>query len=59
MKNFIIISAPSGSEKQAYVKILIQDKSIEFSVLHYKNQRNQEKNGIDYIFLTQEEFIKK
>ena len=61
MKNFIIISAPSGSGKTSICKrILIQDKSIEFSVsCTTRTKRSQEKNGIDYIFLTQDEFIKK
>ena len=61
MKNFIIISAPSGSGKTSICKkILIQDKSIEFSVsCTTRARRNKEKNGIDYIFLTQDEFIKK
>ena len=61
MKNFIIISAPSGSGKTSICKrILIQDKSIEFSVsCTTRTKRNQEKNGIDYIFLSQDEFIKK
>ena len=61
MKNLIIISAPSGSGKTSICKkILIQDKNIEFSVsCTTRTKRNQEKNGIDYIFLNQEEFIKK
>ena len=61
MKNFIIISAPSGSGKTTICKkILFQDKSIEFSVsCTTRARRNKEKNGIDYIFLTQDEFIKK
>ena len=61
MKNFIIISAPSGSGKTSICKkILIQDKSIEFSVsCTTRVRRSQEKNGIDYIFLTKDEFIKK
>ena len=61
MKNFIIISAPSGSGKTSICKeILIQNKSIEFSVsCTTRARRSQEKNGIDYIFLNQDEFIKK
>lgn len=61
MKNFIIISAPSGSGKTSICKkILIQNKSIEFSVsCTTRTKRSQEKNGIDYIFLSQDEFIKK
>ena len=61
MKNFIIISAPSGSGKTSICKkILIKDKSIEFSVsCTTRARRSQEKNGIDYIFLNQDEFIKK
>ena len=61
MKNFIIISAPSGSGKTSICKrILMQDKSIEFSVsCTTRARRSQEKNGIDYIFLSQDEFIKK
>ena len=61
MKNFIIISAPSGSGKTSICKrILNQDKSIEFSVsCTTRTKRSQEKNGIDYVFLSQDEFIKK
>ena len=61
MKNFIIISAPSGSGKTSICKkILIQDKSIEFSVsCTTRARRSKEKNGVDYIFLSQDEFIKK
>ena len=61
MKNFIIISAPSGSGKTSICKkILIQDKSIEFSVsCTTRAKRSKEKNGTDYIFLSQDEFIKK
>ena len=61
MKNFIIISAPSGSGKTSICKkILIQDKNLEFSVsCTTRAKRSQEKNGIDYIFLNQDEFIKK
>ena len=57
MKNFIIISAPSGSGKTSICKkILIQDKSIEFSVsCTTRDKRSQEKNGVDYIFLYQDE----
>ena len=61
MKNLIIISAPSGSGKTTICKkILLHDKSIEFSVsCTTRARRSQEKNGVDYIFLTQDEFIKK
>ena len=61
MKNFLIISAPSGSGKTSICKkILAQDKSIEFSVsCTTRARRSKEKNGIDYIFLSQDEFIKK
>ena len=61
MKNFIIISAPSGSGKTSICKrILMQDKSIEFSVsCTTRARRSKEKNGVDYIFLSQDEFIKK
>ena len=61
MKNLIIISAPSGSGKTSICKkILIQDKSVKFSVsCTTRAKRSQEKNGIDYIFLGQDEFIKK
>ena len=61
MKNLIIISAPSGSGKTSICKkILVQDKNIEFSVsCTSRIKRNQERNGIDYIFLNQNEFIEK
>tara|TARA_Y100000816_G_C26013474_1_gene529929 strand:- start:447 stop:995 length:549 start_codon:yes stop_codon:yes gene_type:complete len=61
VKNFIIISAPSGSGKTSICKkILSQVKNIVFSVsCTTRTKRNQERNGIDYIFLTQEEFVKR
>lgn len=60
--NFIIIfSAPSGSGKSTIAKKLIEWQSnIKLSVSATTRQpRGEEQNGVDYYFLTKEEFEKK
>lgn len=54
----IIFSAPSGSGKTTIVKELLKIfPQFEFSISATSRQpRGQEQNGVDYFFLTQEEF---
>ena len=54
----IIISAPSGTGKTTLLKELLKDfPSIVFSVsATTRKPRENEKNGIDYFFLSQNEF---
>ena len=60
MKNkIIIISAPSGSGKTTIVKHLLSIDlfNLTFSIsATNRNPRNNEVNGVDYFFLTTEEF---
>ena len=55
---FIIISAPSGSGKSTLVSYLLQKiDSLSFSVSSAtRNRREKEKQGIDYYFITKNEF---
>jgi len=57
----IIFSAPSGSGKTTIVKNLLQKGfKMEFSIsATTRSPRGEEKNGIDYYFLTPDEFRKK
>ncbi len=57
----IIFSAPSGTGKTTIVKhLLTKDFNMEFSIsATTRTPRGQEKNGIDYYFLTPDEFRKK
>ena len=64
MKNgkLIVIAAPSGSGKTSIVKSLISDESLNlgFSVsATSREKRENEINGIDYYFLTKDQFEKK
>jgi guanylate kinase len=56
-----IVSAPSGTGKTTIVKrILAEIPDIVFSVsATTRRMRDNEKNGVDYFFLTEEEFRKK
>jgi len=58
MKNLIIVSAPSGTGKTTICKALQEcDSSIKFSVsCTTRKQRADEKDGIDYSFMTEKEF---
>ena len=61
MKNkIIIISSPSGAGKTTICKYLLKSiKNIEISISYTtRPQRKNEKNGQDYFFLTNNEFIK-
>ena len=58
----IIISAPSGSGKSTIIGRVMQDESLKlaFSVsATTRPRRGQEVHGVDYYFLTQEEFENK
>ena len=59
MKNLVIITAPSGSGKTTLCKeILKKEDKVQFSVSHTsRKMRQNEKNGIDYYFVTNEEFM--
>ena len=59
MKNLVIITAPSGSGKTTLCKqILEKEDSVKFSISHTsRKMRQNEKNGIDYYFVTNEEFL--
>jgi len=61
MKNLIILSAPSGSGKTTLCRALQRrDESIGFSVsCTSRKKRKGEINGVDYTFLTDQEFKKR
>ena len=61
MNNFIIISAPSGSGKTTICKYLQKlDSSINFSIsCTTRQKRENEVEGEDYFFISNEEFEKK
>ncbi len=56
----IIVSAPSGTGKNAVIKELMKaDENIFYSVsVTTRKPRNKEKNGINYFFETRDEFEK-
>jgi len=59
-QNFIlIISGPSGSGKTTVCKKLLElDKNLFYSVsITTRKKRENEVNGIDYIFISKEEFL--
>ncbi|MBN2775297.1 MAG: guanylate kinase, partial [Prolixibacteraceae bacterium] len=57
----LIFSAPSGAGKTTIVRHLLSlDLNIEFSVsVTSREPRHNEKNGKDYYFLSEKEFIEK
>ena len=58
----IIISAPSGSGKSTIIGRVMQDESLRlaFSVsATTRPRRGQEEHGVDYYYLTLEEFKEK
>ncbi len=61
MRKLIVISAPSGAGKTSIVQHLLKEiDHLTFSVSACsRKKRLEEKEGVDYIFLTQEEFKKK
>lgn len=54
-----VISAPSGTGKTTILRQVMADiERLEFSISHTtRNPREGEQNGVDYHFVTQEEFI--
>ena len=60
-KNIVVISGPSGCGKDTVVKkILSMDERFVLSVSATTRQRRPiEKDGVDYIFLSTEEFLSK
>ncbi len=62
MSKLIIISAPSGAGKTTIVREIMKDDTLNlmFSVsATSRKPRDNEKNGIDYYFITPEEFKQK
>jgi guanylate kinase len=59
MISVFIISAPSGSGKSTLVHRLMQTvPSLTFSISYTTRQpRGAETNGVDYVFITREEFV--
>jgi len=57
----IVISAPSGTGKTTIIKTILNETSnLVFSVsATTRKRRNNETDGVDYFFLTNEEFEKK
>lgn len=55
-----IISAPSGAGKTTLCQAVLNDiKDMQYSISYTtRNPRGNEKNGVDYFFITKEEFIK-
>lgn len=58
MSKLIIFSAPSGAGKSTLVKYLLQQGlPLQFSIsATSRAPRGEEKNGVEYYFLTPEEF---
>ena len=61
MEKMIIVSAPSGSGKSTLINYLMtQFSDLEFSIsATSRAPRGEEKNGVEYYFLTPDEFRKK
>lgn len=60
-KKLIVLSAPSGGGKTTLCKMLLKDfPQLRLSIsCTTRSKRPQEKDGIDYYFLSEEEFNKK
>ena len=58
--NLFIVAAPSGGGKTSLIKKLIENlDSIQVSISHTtRSPRPQEKEGIDYFFVTEASFVK-
>lgn len=61
MDRIIVFSAPSGAGKTSIIQQLLKNKSqLEFSIsATSRPPREGERNGVDYYFLTTEEFQKR
>ena len=59
---FIVIAAPSGSGKTTIVNMLLNEKNLNLSFsisATSRAPRDNEVNGLNYFFLTKDEFIKR
>lgn len=58
--NLFVVTAPSGSGKSSLIKALLNDnKSISLSISYTtRKPRAGEKNGVDYHFVTVDDFLK-
>ena len=57
MRNLITISAPSGAGKTTLCRALQEQSDMKFSVsCTTRDQRNYEEDGVDYHFITNDEF---
>ncbi|MEG1935033.1 MAG: guanylate kinase [Rikenellaceae bacterium] len=61
MGKVIIFAAPSGSGKSTIISSILKEfKELEFSIsATSRSPRGEEKNGVEYYFLTSEEFREK
>lgn len=54
-----VVSGPSGAGKGTICQKLVEDTNIELSVsMTTRNPRSFEKNGVNYYFVSKEEFLK-
>jgi len=55
----IILSSPSGAGKTTLAKKISQEKHFKISISHTTREpRSNEKNGVDYFFVSQKQFEK-
>jgi len=55
----VVISGPSGSGKTTVCRAMVDEFGLYFSVSHTtRPQRENEVNGVDYFFVSEEDFIK-
>ena len=53
----MVISSPSGAGKTTLARALAQNEKLEFSVSYTtRTPRTGERDGVDYKFVTEEEF---
>ena len=52
----IILSSPSGAGKTTLVKLISNNKNLFTSVSHTRTPRSNEINGVDYFFVSKNEF---
>lgn len=62
MKQLIVISAPSGAGKTTITRRILSDhpNELAFSIsATTRDKRNGEQDGVDYYFLTRDEFVQR